>query len=68
LLSTTAHRYHQSLTFIDLLYLPYANTLTNAGYDYFTNEERYPNIARWWKEISARESWLAVRDGIPPSL
>jgi glutathione S-transferase len=39
--------------------------ITTLGYDYLVNEEKYPNLARWWKEISTRDSWKTVKDGIP---
>ncbi|KIM22232.1 hypothetical protein M408DRAFT_323893 [Serendipita vermifera MAFF 305830] len=57
-----------SLTFVDFHYLPYGTGLEKLGYDYLTNESKYPNIARWWKEVSSRESWSAVKNSIPPSL
>jgi len=56
------------VTFVDFFYLPYGTMLVNMGYDYLTNEGKYPNTARWWKEISTKDSWKAVKDGIPPTL
>ena len=55
----------QRLTIVDLFFLPYGKVITDLGYDYLVNEEKYPNLSRWWKEISTRESWQTVKDGIP---
>jgi glutathione S-transferase len=49
----------------DFFYLPYGSVITQLGYDYLTNEEKYPNAARWWRDMSTRDSWTAVKDGIP---
>ncbi|THU86512.1 glutathione S-transferase [Dendrothele bispora CBS 962.96] len=51
------------ITLADLFHLPYGSMLVLAGSDLF--ETKGPNVARWWKEISSRESWKAVKDGIP---
>jgi len=49
------------LTLADLFHLAYAQFLITLGQgDLF---ESRPNVARWWKEISTRPSWLAVKDG-----
>ncbi|KAJ6516976.1 hypothetical protein DFH09DRAFT_1099244 [Mycena vulgaris] len=43
-------------------YLPYAELITNRmGSDVMTVR---PNVARWFREISARPSWVAIKDGL----
>ncbi|KAJ3514269.1 hypothetical protein NLJ89_g2468 [Agrocybe chaxingu] len=49
------------LTLADLYHLPYASLLGAAGIDLL---EKRPNVLRWYKEISARPSWQAVKDTI----
>ncbi|CAG7853517.1 Glutathione S-transferase PM239X14; AltName: Full=GST class-phi [Serendipita indica DSM 11827] len=51
------------LTYVDFLFCPYGEAITALGYDYLTNETKYPHVAHWWKEISSRDSWQAVKDG-----
>jgi len=53
------------LTVVDLYFLPYGEVLEKAGYDYLKNEAKWPNVARWWAEITARPSWQIVKGGIP---
>jgi glutathione S-transferase len=49
------------VTLADLFHLPYGNIVFDAlnlgGLD------GRPNVKRWWKDISARPAWLAVKDG-----
>lgn len=52
------------LTYADFFFLPYGEILIKLGYDYLTNEEKYPHVARWWKELSSRESWQKAKGGI----
>ncbi|KIY53072.1 glutathione S-transferase [Fistulina hepatica ATCC 64428] len=49
------------LTLADLFHLPYASVLPAVGCNYL---ETKPNVARWFKDISSRESWLAVQGGV----
>lgn len=49
------------LTLADLFHLPYGALLTDDGSDVITSR---PNVARWWKDITSRPSWLAIKDGI----
>ncbi|TRM64614.1 thioredoxin-like protein [Schizophyllum amplum] len=49
------------ITLADLFHLPYGSILPMMG---FKGLEEKPNVARWWKDISSRESWLAVKDGL----
>ena len=53
----------QELTYVDFFFLPYGEAITKLGYDHLTNEAKFPNVARWWKEVSSRESWQTVKDG-----
>ncbi|KIM22233.1 hypothetical protein M408DRAFT_333008 [Serendipita vermifera MAFF 305830] len=68
LLSKQKYMAGDSLTFVDFYYLPYGAGLEQMGYDYLTNGSKHPNVARWWKEISSRDAWNAVKNGIPASL
>jgi len=46
-----------SLTLIDLYHLPYGSLLEKAGVKI---DQDIPNVARWWKDISSRESWKST--------
>ncbi|KAG2074855.1 glutathione S-transferase [Suillus decipiens] len=49
-----------SVTLADLAHLPYGTMFCGVGYaEVF---ESRPNLARWWKDISNRPAWLAVKD------
>ncbi|KAG2109405.1 glutathione S-transferase [Suillus discolor] len=49
------------LTLADLFHLPYGTVFyTNGFAEVFDSR---PNLARWWKDISNRPAWLAVKDG-----
>jgi len=48
------------VTLADLFHLPYGSLLAYQGYDVL---EKRPNVARWWKDITSRPSWQAVKDG-----
>jgi len=50
------------ITLADLFTLPYGSLLKAANVDILEDPKR-PNVLRWWKEISARPSWEAVKDG-----
>ena len=54
----------QEITLADLYHLPYASMLPFTGSDIL---DRKPNVARWYKDISSRPSWLAVKDGVKSS-
>ncbi|KIM22229.1 hypothetical protein M408DRAFT_79332 [Serendipita vermifera MAFF 305830] len=68
ILSKQKYMAGDKLTIVDFFYLPFGSALEPAGYDYFVNESKYPNVARWWKEMTTKESWVKVKDGVPPSL
>ncbi|KZT66181.1 glutathione S-transferase [Daedalea quercina L-15889] len=57
------HRYlaGDEVTLAELFHLPFGNTLGTMGYDLLTNSSR-PNVSRWWKDISSRPSWQAVKE------
>ncbi|TFK88859.1 glutathione S-transferase [Polyporus arcularius HHB13444] len=47
------------LTLADLFHLPYGSNLAKQNID-FLESPKYPNVARWWKDISGRASWKKV--------
>ncbi|KAH9933998.1 glutathione S-transferase [Epithele typhae] len=47
------------VTIADLFHLPYGSLLAKQKID-FLESEKYPNVARWWKDISSRPSWKKV--------
>ncbi|KAF9534005.1 glutathione S-transferase [Crepidotus variabilis] len=49
------------LTLADLYHLVYGSLLPNAGYTGLESESR-PNVARWFKELSSRPAWQAVKE------
>ncbi|KAJ7710434.1 glutathione S-transferase [Mycena rosella] len=57
------HRYiaGESLTLADLFHIPYAPLLAAGGSDIMTQK---PNVAKWYKELIARPSWLAYEGGV----
>ncbi|KAF8972323.1 thioredoxin-like protein [Flammula alnicola] len=48
------------ITLVDLFHLPFGSSLAAFRSDIF---ETKPNVSRWFKEVSSRPSWQAVRDG-----
>jgi len=60
LLSKSTYLAGNEVTLADLFHLPFGNTLGLMGYDLLTSKSR-PNVARWWKDISSRPSWEAVK-------
>lgn len=48
-------------TLADLFHIPYGVLLPAAGSNAI---EARPNVARWFKDITDRPSWQAVKDGI----
>ncbi|KAK7039977.1 glutathione S-transferase [Favolaschia claudopus] len=47
-------------TLADLFHLSLGPCLELAGCDLMTTKG--PNIARWWKEVTSRPSWINIRD------
>jgi len=51
----------ENVTLADLYHLPYGDLLINViKIDILSTR---PNLAKWWNDISARESWKSVKDG-----
>jgi len=48
------------ITLADLFHVPYGSLLVQIGRGEVF--ESRANVARWWKEISSRPSWLAVQE------
>ncbi|RPD58823.1 thioredoxin-like protein [Lentinus tigrinus ALCF2SS1-7] len=59
LLSKTKYVAGDEITLVDLFHLSYGALLKDQGYDYLESE-KYPNVARWWKDISSRPTWVKV--------
>jgi len=56
-------------TLADLFHIPYGDGLVLAGYDLLVNEDKRPNVARWYKDISSRPAWTKVKEqGIQTTL
>ncbi|KAJ7688052.1 thioredoxin-like protein [Mycena rosella] len=57
------HRYiaGESLMLADLFHIPYAPLLATGGSDIMTQK---PNVAKSYKELIARPSWLAYEGGV----
>ncbi|KAJ3572929.1 hypothetical protein NP233_g2765 [Leucocoprinus birnbaumii] len=52
---------YEELTLVDLFHLPFGSELPETGVDFFTGR---PNFTRWFKDITSRPSWIAVKDGV----
>ncbi|RIA83116.1 glutathione S-transferase [Glomus cerebriforme] len=46
----------------DVLHCPYTHYSVATGHDDLWNDPKRPNVARWWKNISERESWKKIVD------
>ncbi|KZT64429.1 glutathione transferase [Daedalea quercina L-15889] len=51
------------VTIADLFHLTYGSMLAPVGINALEDATKRPNVARWWKDITSRPSWLAVKDG-----
>ncbi|KZT29998.1 glutathione S-transferase [Neolentinus lepideus HHB14362 ss-1] len=49
------------ITLADLFHLTYGAMLAPCGFSFLEDGKR-PNVARWWKDITDRPSWQAVKD------
>jgi len=49
------------ITLADIYHIPIGSLLGGLGYNIIDSK---PNVARWFKEISSRASWQAVKDGV----
>ncbi|TCD67246.1 hypothetical protein EIP91_000323 [Steccherinum ochraceum] len=54
------------ITLVDLFHITYGNFLHTKGFINLEDEKR-PNVRRWWRDITSRPSWQAVKDGLSPS-
>ncbi|KAH9942866.1 glutathione transferase [Amylocystis lapponica] len=61
MLSKTKYLAGDEVTIADLFHLPGGAMLEPMGIDVLVSGSR-PNLARWWKDISSRPSWQAVKD------
>ncbi|KDQ60136.1 hypothetical protein JAAARDRAFT_174156 [Jaapia argillacea MUCL 33604] len=52
----------EEITLADLFHLPYGSLLAKCGHNCLEDGSR-PNVTRWWKDVSSRPSWQAVKDG-----
>ncbi|KAG6917724.1 hypothetical protein DXG01_001375 [Tephrocybe rancida] len=53
-------------TLADLFHLPYGYLVAAAGSQALYDKSR-PNVVRWWTDITSRDSWVAVKDGVVES-
>ncbi|KAI0725085.1 glutathione transferase [Fomitopsis betulina] len=51
------------ITIADLFHLTYGSMLAPLGINALEDASKRPNVARWWKDITSRPSWAAVKDG-----
>ncbi|KAG5652979.1 hypothetical protein H0H81_002804, partial [Sphagnurus paluster] len=51
----------------DLFHYPYGWMLAAAGSNILSDESR-PHVVKWWKDITSRPSWVAVKDGVKSNL
>ncbi|KAI0628227.1 glutathione S-transferase [Trametes polyzona] len=56
ILGKTKYLAGDEVTLADLFHLPNGSLLETFGVDWLTSG-RWPNVTRWWKDISSRESW-----------
>ncbi|RDX40745.1 glutathione S-transferase [Lentinus brumalis] len=59
ILSKSKYLAGDEITLADLFHLPYGSLLAVQKID-FLESGKYPNVARWWKDISGRASWKKV--------
>ncbi|KAM6497623.1 Glutathione S-transferase, C-terminal-like protein [Amanita muscaria] len=52
------------VTLADLFHLPYGAKLFHADVGAGDLIDSRPNVKRWWNDITSRESWQAVKDGV----
>ncbi|KAH9889014.1 glutathione S-transferase [Cubamyces lactineus] len=59
ILGKTKYLAGDEVTLADLFHLPYGTLLEKQGIDYLVSG-RWPNVTRWWKDISSRDSWKKI--------
>ncbi|PIL35069.1 hypothetical protein GSI_02857 [Ganoderma sinense ZZ0214-1] len=52
----------EELTIVDLFHLPWGAMLKRQGND-ILESDKFPNVKRWWAEVSARPSWQKISAG-----
>ncbi|KAG6331147.1 hypothetical protein ID866_7946 [Astraeus odoratus] len=61
ILGKSAYLAGEDITLADLFHLPYGTVvIEELGYNILENR---PNVARWWKAVSSRPAWQAVKRG-----
>ncbi|OSX62329.1 hypothetical protein POSPLADRAFT_1040015 [Postia placenta MAD-698-R-SB12] len=61
ILSKTKYLAGEEVSLADLFHIPYGSMLGMMRID--LGSETRPNVARWWKDITSRPSWVSVKDG-----
>ncbi|KAI0075214.1 glutathione S-transferase-like protein [Panus rudis PR-1116 ss-1] len=64
ILSKSKYLAGDSISIADLFHLPYGMHIEYLIPGILENDSKRPSVARWWKDISNRPSWLAVKDGV----
>lgn len=65
ILSTQKYLAGNEITLADLSHLSYGTMIVDAvKLDVLTDTAKRPNVARWWADISGRESWAKVKGGV----
>ncbi|KZT04880.1 glutathione transferase [Laetiporus sulphureus 93-53] len=62
MLSKSKYLAGDDVTLADLFHLTYGSMLCSIGIDVLESPKR-PNVVRWWKDLTSRPSWQAVKDG-----
>ncbi|KAI0032400.1 glutathione S-transferase [Vararia minispora EC-137] len=50
-------------TLVDLFHLPEGASAPLIGFNGLEDGQR-PSVARWWKELTSRPAWVAVKNGV----
>jgi len=61
ILSKQKYLVGDEIMLVDLYHLPTGDMLASVGCNVM---ESKPNVARWWKDLTSRASWQAVKDEI----
>ncbi|KAI0092256.1 glutathione S-transferase [Irpex rosettiformis] len=48
------------VTIADLAHLAVGSTMTHSGVKLLLDTEKWPNVARWWKDITSRPTWREI--------
>jgi hypothetical protein len=52
----------QEISLADLFHLPSGSSLPAMGFTKLEDGSK-PHVARWWKDVSSRPAWLAIKGG-----